>query len=93
MTRDKLLTKETAQVLHNECRMVGLVMWTVTHNTADYGERWVARPFIIAGLPTLGLDEVLVADTLEELHQLLPAGLVRLHRDPDDDPVIVEVWF
>ena len=31
-------------------------------------------------------------DTLDEVRQALPAGLVCLKRDPQDDPVIVEVW-
>jgi len=32
------------------------------------------------------------ADSLEEIRKFVPPGLTNLHRQPNDDPVIVEVW-
>jgi hypothetical protein len=70
-----------------------LIIWTITHNTKDFGDKWVARPTIVPNEHPNMEDGYLIADTLEELRDKLPPGLSRLQRDPNDDPVIVEVWL
>jgi hypothetical protein len=60
--------------------------------TREYPGRWVARMHVT--LPQLKPSRfVITHDTLEELRELLPDGLVRLARDPLDLPEIEEVWI
>jgi len=66
----------------------GLVLWVVYENPKDYPGQFVARPGVTGGMGRA----VLLADSLDELRALLPPGLHRLERDPNDDPVVVEVW-
>ena len=69
-----------------------LSMWTVYERPADHPQQYVARRWI--AIPKAELtSEFLVADDLESLRQKLPAGLVRMDRNPGDDPVIVETWI
>ncbi|MBA1280438.1 hypothetical protein [Stutzerimonas stutzeri] len=69
-----------------------LSMWTVYERPADHPQQYVARRWIAIpkAEPT---SEFLVADDLESLRQKLPTGLVRMDRNPGDDPVIVETWI
>jgi hypothetical protein len=64
-------------------------IWTIYKHPRDYPEHYVARLWLW-GDPT---ERVLTAETLEEIRTLIPRGLVRLNRMPDDDPAIVETWF
>jgi hypothetical protein len=69
-----------------------LTIWTVYEHPSDFPDHFVARPFYVGP----GLDrgnQVLLAETLDELRALLPAGLICMARSENDDPVIVEVWF
>lgn len=66
-----------------------LTIWVVYDNPTDYPGRFVARKWL-ADTPT---QELRLADSLEELRQLLPDGLCCLPRSPVDDPKIVETWF
>lgn len=68
-----------------------LLMWTVYENPGDFPGKVVAKPSsLFAGTP---VDFVLVADSLAGIRKMLPPGLVRIEREPNDDPVIVEVWM
>lgn len=64
-------------------------IWTVYASPLDYPGQFVARRWIFHE-PT---GDLLVADTLEELRAMLPAGLERFERFDGDDPVIVECWL
>jgi hypothetical protein len=71
-----------------------LEMWTVYHGPRDYPGQYVARKFLIIGgrgepVPT---DDMFVAQTLEEIRELLPPGLYNLGRQDGDQPQIVESW-
>lgn len=66
-----------------------LAIWTVYNNPKDFPDLYVARKWI-NDKPT---QEVLTADSLEGLRDLLPAGLVCMDSHSNDDPVIVETWF
>jgi hypothetical protein len=69
-----------------------LPMWTVYRQPRDYPENYVARLFVTIPSP-VATHVAIVADTLEELRKALPAGLLRLERQPADEPQIVEVWI
>jgi hypothetical protein len=49
----------------------------------------VARKWIL----DQATNDVIVANTVAELREKLPPGLVQLSRDPGDDPKIVESWI
>lgn len=95
MDGDHLINSEQACDLQAEAQQSGiLLMWTVTHNTADYGNLWTARPQAIQqGKIPISFPFVLLADTLEDLRASLPPNLDNITRAPADDPVIVEVWL
>ena len=78
-----------------------LSMWCVYEKPRDFPRCFVARRFVItqtaptraAALPT---SDVVVSRNLDDLREQLALrwpGLVRLARDPNDDPVIVETWI
>ncbi|OYW56836.1 MAG: hypothetical protein B7Y80_01765 [Hyphomicrobium sp. 32-62-53] len=69
-----------------------LPMWTLYERPLDYPGHYVARMFVTIPSP-VATQFAIVADTLEELRQALPAGLLRLDRQPADEPQIVETWF
>lgn len=56
---------------------------------SDYPDKFVARLFDIDS-PT---DVYEIADTLDEIRQTIPPEMVRMERDPNDDPCIVEVFM
>ena len=71
---------------------VELSMWAITKNPTDFPGQFVARRWVIgAGVMAVTVDH-LVSDTLEGVRALLPPYLVRLPRDPNDDPAILESW-
>lgn len=77
--------------LHERLRS-RMPVWVVYRpTTREYPGHWVARMHVI--LPDLKPTRFVVThDTLEELREMLPPGLIRLARDPNDLPEIVEVW-
>lgn len=72
-------------------------VYAIYDHPRDYPDEFVARRWRIRR----GLDMALAdlgppnirGETLNEVRRQLPAGLVRLGRLPDDDPVIVETWL
>ncbi len=70
-----------------------LPMWTVYRpTTKDHFGKWLARMHFT--LPECApTNAVVFGATLEEVRAKLPHGLVMLMRQPDDDPVIEEVWL
>lgn len=71
-----------------------LRMWTIYKHPKDYPDSYVARLWEAdAGGPRMTAS-VVIASSLEFLReQMMDMGLVKLDRQPDDDPVIVEVWL
>ena len=55
----------------------------------------IPRPAFVAVRVSDGevTSDMITAQTIERLRELLPPGLERLERDPEDDPSIVEVWL
>lgn len=72
-----------------------LHMWTVYDHPRDMPDKFVARLWRVDGDGAVATDSVIITETLEQMHAILLAemGLTRLARDPNDDPVIAEVWL
>jgi hypothetical protein len=77
-----------------------LPIWTVYDHPRDFPHCYVARKFLIGEESGAALildwptDEVITADTLDEIRELLERrGLTCFQRAPEDDPVIVETWI
>lgn len=68
-------------------------MWVVYRPvTAEYPGIWVARMHVT--LPASRPSRfVITHNTLPQLRELLPPGLVHLSRQPEDLPEIEEVWL
>lgn len=91
---DLELTKQDADNLqHRLINENRLVIWVVTTNTLDFGNKFIARPIIVPALYPMPEHGHLIANSLQELRDMLPYGLSRLSRQIDDDPVIVETWL
>lgn len=78
--------------LHHRLRN-RLPMWVVYRPiTREYPGRWVARMHVTRPecRPT---RFVLAHDTLDDLRDMLPPGLVNLGRRMGDVPEIAEVWL
>lgn len=71
----------------------GLSIWTVYDKPADFPTMYVARRWEVVGPVLVATNEALFAYELERLRDQLPPGLIRLPRNPNDDPVIVETWL
>lgn len=74
-----------------------LEMWTIYDHPLDYPDKYVARRWEILreGNKTKEhpSNDLLLAETVEELREQLPRGLYRLDRFAGDDPKILEVWL
>jgi hypothetical protein len=70
-----------------------LSMWTVYERPKDYACGYVARRFDVAGAvtPTAMTLKCLELEPIRE--KLARAGLIRLDRNEDDEPQIVETWL
>lgn len=60
----------------------------------DFPHSFVARLWV-AGAPGIYVsgEPCAVAPSLEDARKAVPTGFSRYGRDPQDDPVIVEVWI
>ena len=63
---------------------------TVYKNTSDYPDKYVARLWDIHNRPT---KFVMLKDSVEGIRDNIPKIMVRLERNTEDDPVIVETWL
>jgi hypothetical protein len=89
MSADQIIDPVMARALQADaCRSTPLVGWLVTRGTPEHPHQIVAR--LVTDAPT---PYVLVADTLGELHALLPRGLIWSESQPADPPAVVEIWF
>lgn len=67
--------------------------FVVTHNTADYGDKYVVRLHEVSNGELKVSEECAVALSLDGARKNIPDRLVRAPRMPSDDEVIVESWF
>lgn len=78
--------------LHNRLR-ARLPLWVVYHPvTREYPGHWVARMHVALPDPK-PTRFVITHDTLAQLRDMLPPGLIRMNRSPADAPEIAEVWI
>jgi hypothetical protein len=71
-------------------------MFVVYDRPLDYPEHYVMRRWIIGaveGQPIPDKDYFVIAKTLDEVRVAIPPHCVRLERDPNDEPQIVESWI
>lgn len=75
--------------------MSNLELWTIYNNPSDCPGEFVARKWVvILGSNQPHATNVTVkSKTLAKVRRKLPPGLVRMPRDPSDDPGIVESWM
>lgn len=64
-------------------------MIVVYKSPSDNQGKYVARVWDLNN-PT---HVVMVKDTAEEIRMEIPAGMWRVERSPNDDPVILETWM
>jgi hypothetical protein len=65
-------------------------MWTLYAYPTDFPDNLVMRLF--EGMNAQPTDKVFLAKTLEEVYEAVPPWMVRLNRDPGDDPKILGVF-
>lgn len=68
-----------------------LLTWAIYNSPDDHPGKFVARPF--SAKRNAPLLHHLIADDLDTLRTMLPSGLIRMVRHPDDDAAIVESWI
>lgn len=72
----------------------GLCLWVVYREPSDYPGKYVVRCHWSRPGGRIEVDpDCATFDSLEAARDALPPGLFNMHRQPDDDPVIVEVWL
>lgn len=70
-----------------------LPIWTVCKGPKDFPNGFTVRLHLVVGPRTFPTAKVLRAPSLDAIRDLLPRGLTRISRHPDDDPVIIESWL
>jgi hypothetical protein len=72
---------------------VKMSMWVVYAQPRDYPMQYVLRLWELRDEKMIATNQMGLADSLEEVREMLPPGLFRLSRFDNDDPCIVEVWL
>lgn len=70
-------------------QQIKVPLFTIYKSPKDFEGKYVTRLFNVEH-PT---EYCVVKDTLEQAREVLPEGLTKIDRQPQDDPVIVEVWL
>lgn len=72
-----------------------LVGFTIYEKPIDFPDKFVVRKWVVVpGHPhPINDPDCALAWSIEEARALVPDGLNRIPRYPDDDPKIVEVWM
>jgi hypothetical protein len=68
-------------------------VWTVYDRPTDYPNHFVLRCWHVIGGTPMPNPHCYLADTLEGIRMLVPPGLNRMERRPEDDEKIVENWL
>jgi hypothetical protein len=91
--QDQVIDAAMAHALHADaCRNHAAVAWAVFWDLPAYPERYAAR-LATSGSPPVPSPYLMLADTLAGTREMLPPGLVRSERQPDDPPEVVEIRF
>ena len=75
--------------------LTGLPMYVLYDHPRDYPNHYVVRPHLAAakGGKAHASPNGFLFDTLQEARDFIPKGMVRVHRHPSDDSVIVESYI
>ncbi len=73
----------------------GMPMYVIYDRPRDCPNYFVVRPHLIQkeGKPPIPSRNGHLFDDLASARQFIPFGMIRINRDPSDDPVIVESWI
>lgn len=73
---------------------VVMSQWVIYDSPLDYPGLFVVRRWVIRhGFGPTPTEDVSTASSLAQARRNVPEGLYRLHRAPEDDESIVEVWL
>lgn len=70
-----------------------LYQYVIYFNPSDYPNKYVLRQFQIEAGHVIAGAAMAIKDTIEEVRDFLPTGVVQLPVYPTDDKVISEVWM
>lgn len=71
-----------------------LSMWTVYQSPTDYPGQFVARRWICDNNPPIATSDMLVSPLYEDIRRaMIERDMVRMQRNDEDDPVILETWI
>ena len=70
-----------------------MIMYVIYERPKDYPGKFVVRKWEISPEGMSPVNEVMLAFTLLGARLHVPPGRVKIERQADDDPVIVEVWI
>jgi hypothetical protein len=66
---------------------------TLYEKPSDYPEKYVARLWLVRKGIVQSTDIIMLADTLDELKQRIPAYMQFMNRETNDDPKILGVYL
>lgn len=69
-----------------------LIQYTIYRHPKDFPEFYAVRKWLIDAKGLRPFNVACLCQTLDEAREVIPWGMHCLTRDPQDDPVIVEVW-
>jgi hypothetical protein len=72
-----------------------LNMYVIYERPRDFPGGYVMRRWVVGAVPgePTATDEMATAPTLDLIRVFVPSYCVRIERDPNDDPKILEVWL
>ncbi|RYX80903.1 hypothetical protein EON83_26535 [bacterium] len=69
------------------------ILYVIYDHPADYPNHYVVRQFYITKEGPHPAKAATLHDTLEAARATIPHGMKNLGRQPDDDPILSEVWM
>jgi hypothetical protein len=82
------------QLQHNAAQRGALMVWTMYDHPKDYPDGFIARRFEVNMHGDVAPTDHTMMGEVDDLQEIFrTAGLVRVSRQDDDDPVIVETWI
>jgi len=70
-----------------------LTMFTIYRNPKDFPPGYAIRRWLVTDQGPVAEEGRGGIWSLDEVRSMIPPGLHRMERQPEDDPCIVEVWL
>ena len=70
-----------------------LSMWVIYEHPKDFPDKFVARLHMAWKGGHAPTNCAVIGDTLDEVRDRLPEGVINIGRQIEDEPHIVEVWL